>query len=140
MKQVCRRFSVAVLIITVVISMVAFSKEANRRCTPFQIKDLCKRIYSSVCDGQPDQHGNGGSVLCHNHTLFLFYVFQVLEDTSEGFYITGSIATPITPLYVLGTVGIVILWSACYWAMSVIFNGKSSGKFLSFRLTQWSPR
>lgn len=128
MKQVfAAGLGVAVLIITVVISMVViFKKRRIVVALPSRLKIYASGFIHPFATANQIKYGNGGSVLLATTTLFLFYVFQVLEDTSGGFLYNRFDRNTYNSIYTfLGTVGIVILWSACYWAMSVIFNGKS---------------
>ena len=66
-----------------------------------------------------------GSVLIATAVLVLFYVFKVLEITSGGFLFTRYNKLTYNSLYTLfGSIGVVLIFVICYWAMAVLFSGK----------------
>ena len=59
--------------------------------------------------------------------LVMFYLSSVLFDVKSGFlHSTFSPLTYNSLLVLLGSVGVVLLWTVCNWAVSVLFSGKSS--------------
>lgn len=66
-----------------------------------------------------------GSIVLATILLILFYVFKVLENTASGFLYSNIDKRTYNSLYTLiGSVGIILLFAACYWAMAVLFSGK----------------
>lgn len=66
-----------------------------------------------------------GSIACSLLSLILFYIFKVLGDTNGGFLFSKFDAQTYNALYTfIGSVGIVLLWTICYWAVAVLFSGK----------------
>lgn len=66
-----------------------------------------------------------GSVLIAGVLLVLFYVSGVLYDFYSGFaHSTFNAENYNSLLTLIGTVGVVILWVLCNWAVSVLAEGK----------------
>ena len=69
-----------------------------------------------------------GSVLIAFVIMFVYYIAKVLEATASGFLFTRSDPTTYNMLYtLLGTVGLVLLWSVCNWLVASLFSG--NGRF-----------
>ena len=66
-----------------------------------------------------------GSIVCSIISLILFYTFKVLSDTNGGFLFSKFDVHSYNAFYTfIGSVGIVLLWTICYWAVAVLFSGK----------------
>ena len=61
----------------------------------------------------------------HLQSLILFYVFEVLSITKGGFIFSKFDVHTYSSFYtLLSTIGLVILWTLCYWAVAVLMSGK----------------
>ncbi len=68
---------------------------------------------------------NMGSVPLAVICLVLFFIAKVLQDTKSGFLFSRFNAeTYNSVMTLIGSVGVVLLWSVCSWAISVLFEGK----------------
>lgn len=66
-----------------------------------------------------------GSLICAVISLVAFYAFKVLDTTNGGFLFSRFDAHSYNALYTfIGSVGVVLLWTVCYWAVAVLFSGK----------------
>lgn len=66
-----------------------------------------------------------GSYLLAAAVLLLFYVTKVADETMGGFLFSKFDAHSYNALFTfLSTVILVLLWTVCYWAMSVLVSGK----------------
>lgn len=67
-----------------------------------------------------------GSIIISTLFLFSYYIFSVLKENYSGYIHSDfNIEESNSFLLLLGTVGVVLLWVLCNWAMSVLFEGKS---------------
>ena len=69
-----------------------------------------------------------GSVTVALVIMFIYYIAKVLEASASGFLFTRSDPTTYNTIYtLLGTVGLVLLWSVCNWLVASLFSG--NGRF-----------
>lgn len=74
------------------------------------------------------RYKNKGSILVACVIVFLYYLGKVFEATGSGFLFTRSDPTTYNTVYtIIGTIGLVVLWSVCNWLICSLFSGK--GKF-----------
>lgn len=70
-----------------------------------------------------------GSITVALVIVFIYYVSKVLEATASGFLFTRSDPTTYNTVYtLLGTVGLVMLWSVCNWLVASLFSGNGKLK------------
>lgn len=66
-----------------------------------------------------------GSYILSAVVLLLFYVSKVADETMGGFLFSKFDAHSYNALFTfLSTIVLVLLWTVCYWAMSVLFSAK----------------
>lgn len=66
-----------------------------------------------------------GSYILATAVLVLFYIFKVADETMGGFLFSKFDAHSYNALFTfLSTIILVLLWTVCYWAMSVLLSGK----------------
>ena len=66
-----------------------------------------------------------GSYILATAVLIIFYVTKVADETMGGFLFSKFDAHSYNALFTfLSTVVLVLLWTICYWAMSVLLSGK----------------
>ena len=57
--------------------------------------------------------------------LALYYIFEVLGKTRGGFLYSRVDMQNFNAIYTLvGSIGVILLWTICYWASAVLFSGK----------------
>ena len=65
-----------------------------------------------------------GSVVVALAIMFIYYIAKVLEATASGFLFTNNDVTTYNMIYtLLGTIGLVLLWSVCNWLVASLFSG-----------------
>ncbi|MBO4693500.1 MAG: hypothetical protein J5659_03790 [Clostridia bacterium] len=71
------------------------------------------------------RYKNKGSILVACVIVFLYYLGKVFEATGSGFLFTRSDPTTYNTVYtIIGTIGLVVLWSVCNWLICSLFSGK----------------
>lgn len=75
------------------------------------------------------KYKNRGSVVIALVILVLFYIANVLKETSSGFMATNTDIHKYNTLFTLAeTVGLLLLWSVANWLISSSFSGKGNFK------------
>lgn len=120
----------SVLLVAVIITFMVMKKRKN--ITVFEAPKLKLALTASF---HPFNNFNAikykaqGSMLISAVLLVLFYVTDVLYDFYCGFAHSNFNTENYNSLLILiGTVGIVILWVFCNWAISVLGEGKAKLK------------
>jgi len=68
---------------------------------------------------------NQGSAIISLAILALYYIFEVLGKTRGGFLYSRVDMQDFNAIYTLvGSIGVILLWTICYWASAVLFSGK----------------
>ncbi len=71
------------------------------------------------------KYNNQGSLLIATVLLISYYLSVVLKDFYTGFaHSKFSVETYNAVFTLMGSIGVVILWSVCNWAISVLAEGK----------------
>lgn len=68
---------------------------------------------------------NEGSYILSAAVLLLFYAARVADETMGGFLFSKFDAHSYNAFFTfLSTIVLILLWTVCYWAMSVLFSAK----------------
>ncbi len=114
------------LIAAAIVTVIVLKKKNVKKNVPPRLITYAGGCVHPFVTANKIKYNNGGSIIIATSSLILFYVLKVLEDTSGGFLYNQFDRNTYNSVYtLLGTIGVVLLWAVCYWAMSVIFNGKS---------------
>lgn len=66
-----------------------------------------------------------GSAVIAVAILVVYYIFEVLGKMHGGFLYSRVDMQNFNAIYTLiGSVGVILLWTICYWAVAVLFSGK----------------
>ncbi len=122
-------FPVALLTIAVVCGLIIFCKVKKRKIFKFKINRKVSVFATSFLHpfetADLVKNKKEGSLLIATVSLAVFYIFKVLETTAGGFLFTRYNKLTYNSFYtLLGTVGVVLIFVLCYWAMAVLFSGK----------------
>ncbi len=123
-------FIPAMIILAVVIAvLVVFLIYKKKRNIKIKINDKLKTLLNCVI--HPFEFANGvkyrgqGSMLLGGVVLIAWFIFRVLGDTAGGFLFSSFDELNYNSFYtLLGSVGLILLWVICYWAVAVLFSGK----------------
>lgn len=81
---------------------------------------------------------NRGSVLIGSILIALYYVTAIVKETASGFLFRSHVASAFNSLMVLvQTLGVVLMWTVCNWAVCTLLNGKGKIKEI-FIVTSYS--
>lgn len=70
---------------------------------------------------------NEGSVLIASILIVLYYVSTVVKAVYSGFSFNMFDSSSFNSIFILvRSIGLVLLWTVCNWAVSTLFNGKGS--------------
>lgn len=120
----------AVVIAAAIVLLVILSKKGKIPKIKLPRLSLALRAWRHPFDNiRAVRYKNQGSVLIAAVLLALFYVSDVLKDFYSGFaHSTFNVENYNSLLTLIGTVGVVILWVCCNWAISVLAEGKGKIK------------
>lgn len=109
-----------------VVALVVLLKKKKVKITNEKTKVMLQAPLHPFRSMDAIKYKKQGSILYASFLLFLLYVFTVMGDTHGGFLHNRFDASTYNAIFtLLSTVGIAVLWSICYWAVSVLFEGKS---------------
>ena len=123
-------FKLTLVIIVILIALIiAFFVIKKKKNWKFYINHKFKVYITSFLHpfefANAIKFQNKGSLLLAVISLILFYAFEVLGITNGGFIFSKFDVHSYNSFYtLLSTVGLVILWSLCYWAVAVLLSGK----------------
>ena len=123
-------FKISLLVVIIlVILLVGFLILKRKKNWQFKvntkIKVCCTSFIHPFEAANQIKFHNQGSIIIATVLLALFYVFKVLGVTNGGFMFSKFDPQTYNSVYtLLGSVGLVLLWTICYWAVAVLFSGK----------------
>lgn len=117
---------VAVLLTVLIVFFLIFKKKKNWKIKINNKIKICFISFIHPFDAVNQiKFHNQGSIVIAAVLLVLFYVFKVLGVTNGGFMFSKFDPQTYSSVYtLLGSVGLVLLWTICYWAVAVLFSGK----------------
>ena len=75
------------------------------------------------------KHHNRGSVLYGSILIVVYYVSAIIKETASGFLFRSHVSSAFNSLMVLvQTLGVVLMWTICNWAVCTLMNGKGKIK------------
>ncbi len=84
------------------------------------------------------KHHHRGSVLYGSILIVIYYVTAIVKETASGFLFRSHVSSAFNSLMVLvQTLGVVLLWTICNWAVCTLMNGKGKIKEI-FVVTSYS--
>lgn len=115
--------------VTLVGGLIAFIVIVKRKkitlVKNIKVKTAMEVIYHPFQSFDSIKYKNQGSVKIALVLLILFYIANVLKEIGSGFLSTKTEISSYNTLYtLLGTVGLVLLWSVANWLISSLFAGK----------------
>ena len=124
---------ISLVIVALVVLLVVFLTESRKRNLVL-IKNEKLRIalrtaihpFESLSD---IKHKKMGSVLIATAFMLLFYIATVLTELKGGFmFKITDLSNYNAVLPLIGTVGIVLLWTVANWLVCILFEGKGKIK------------
>ena len=121
---------IAVSVTGVIIAIAVILHKRNKRLIKNDNLRLMLRVPLHPFDSFEElKYKNKCSVKLALILTVLFYLSSVLNSVYQGFLYSDTLIRNYNSLYTLGsTVGLVILWSVCYWLVCAVFSGKGTLK------------
>lgn len=123
-------FGIALIIIIIVavgisLTTVYLKKSGKKLSVNPKLRVMLRSVFHPFESMNAVKYSNGGSIALASIILVLFYIFKVCSVTHGGFLHTRFDSQTYNSIFtLLGSIGVVLLWSICNWGMSVLFSGK----------------
>lgn len=118
-----------IVFVILAVFLITFSIIKKKKNWNFKINKKIKICLTSFLHpfdfANQIKSNNEGSIIISVILLILFYAFKVLGITNGGFMFSKFDPKTYSAFYtLLGSIGLVLLWTICYWAVAVLFSGK----------------
>lgn len=128
---------VMILVIAALVALHLYKKKKGIHFIKNEELKLLRRVMLHPADVFADVKQKGrGSVLIGVILIALYYVTATIKETHSGFlYRNPSVTSFNSALVLLQTIGIVVLWTVCNWAVCTLFSGKGKMKEIFLVIT-----